>query len=107
MVARMNPLPAIYLRISSDRAGDELGVTRQREDCLQLCEARGFANPMIFVDNDVSASKAGRRRGFRELMAAVEDGQIDVIVTHMTVGSFGTVLNACARTSYSNGSRFA
>jgi DNA invertase Pin-like site-specific DNA recombinase len=46
---------AVYLRISSDPTGQQLGVTRQREDCLRLCTEKGWT-PTEYVDNDVSAS---------------------------------------------------
>jgi Resolvase, N terminal domain len=48
-------MAAIYLRQSLDRHGDELAVSRQREDCEKLCADRGW--PWLeYVDNDTSAS---------------------------------------------------
>jgi DNA invertase Pin-like site-specific DNA recombinase len=45
---------AIYCRISQDRAGAGLGVTRQ-EDCGAPCERRGWVVVEVYADNDVSA----------------------------------------------------
>ncbi|MGB7798254.1 MAG: recombinase family protein, partial [Pseudonocardiaceae bacterium] len=56
----------LYLRQSVDRAGDELGVTRQRQDCERLAVERGWTIVATLSDNDTSASK-GHRRGFVEL----------------------------------------
>ena len=70
---------AIYLRISDDKAGDELGVTRQREDAEQLCTTRGWiATP--YTDNDLSAKVADKRPAFRKLLADVESGEIGAVV---------------------------
>ncbi|MFI6396656.1 recombinase family protein [Rhodococcus coprophilus] len=72
---------AIYLRQSQDRAGNEYGVSRQREDVSRLVAARGWTVAAEYVDNDVSASKRKPRRQFDEMMAAVDRGEIDVIVS--------------------------
>jgi hypothetical protein len=71
---------AIYLRISEDKTGEELGVTRQREDCEALIERRGWAPTAEFCDNDVSAAGKVTRPGFVALLAAIERGEVDVVV---------------------------
>jgi site-specific DNA recombinase len=45
----------IYARISSDREGDGLGVSRQLEDCERLAERKGWQVVEQYVDDDVSA----------------------------------------------------
>jgi DNA invertase Pin-like site-specific DNA recombinase len=72
---------AIYLRISQDRTGESLGVERRREDCTKLVADRGWtlARPP-FVENDTSAAGRKPRPQFRALLAAVEAGDIGVIV---------------------------
>ena len=45
----------IYARISSDREGDQLGVTRQIEDCDGWRRKGGFVVDDVYVDDDVSA----------------------------------------------------
>lgn len=76
---------AVYARISKDVVALGLGVERQRDACLSLCEQRGWAvsRNLIFTDNDVSASGARSKRvAFASLLAAVAAGEVDVIVVH-------------------------
>lgn len=75
---------AIYLRISQDRLGLELGVDRQREDCEALCRARGWTNPRVFSDNDKSAMKGKPRPDYKALMQAVDRGEVTKIVVWHT-----------------------
>jgi DNA invertase Pin-like site-specific DNA recombinase len=42
---------AVYLRQSVDKYGDQLAISRQREDCLTLCAQRGWT-PREYVDNE-------------------------------------------------------
>ncbi|WP_155766767.1 recombinase family protein [Mycobacterium intracellulare] len=70
---------AIYLRISSDPTGQQLGVTRQREDCLKLCAARGWTS-VEYVDNDVSASSGKKRPAYGRMIEDVRDGRIGAVV---------------------------
>jgi site-specific DNA recombinase len=76
------PLTAgIYARISSDRAGEGLGVERQRNDCLALAKAKGWDVVHVFdKDNDVSAYSGKPRKDYERLIEAVKAGQVDVIV---------------------------
>lgn len=73
----------VYLRISQDRHGLELGVERQREDCEALCKQRGWT-PIVFADNDISAYTKVRRPQYERLMAEVDAGGIGAIVTYQT-----------------------
>jgi DNA invertase Pin-like site-specific DNA recombinase len=83
MAARKTPKSdtkaAVYLRISSDTTGEELGVDRQREDCEQLCATRGW-NPAHYTDNDISAKVANKRPAFKQMLADIEAGQISTVV---------------------------
>ncbi|MDA8046509.1 MAG: recombinase family protein [Actinomycetota bacterium] len=76
------PAAALYLRISKDDLGDELGVARQRKDCLRLVEDRGWRVFETYQDNDISASERSKkaRPAFRRMMDAVRTGSVDVIV---------------------------
>ena len=60
MSSTNTPRAAIYLRISNDRTGEELGVTRQREDCLAVCKHKGWT-PVEYCDNDISASSFSKK----------------------------------------------
>jgi DNA invertase Pin-like site-specific DNA recombinase len=65
---------ALYLRISLDQTGEQLGVTRQREDCEALCEREGWAISEVYTDNDTSANK--NRPGNERMLADIEPGHI-------------------------------
>src|SRR5690606_18390794 len=71
---------ALYPRLSVDRRGDELGVARQREDCLDLIRRRGWTPGAEYVDNDTSASGKVERPGFRGLLDAIRDGRVRYVV---------------------------
>lgn len=70
----------IYARISRDEAGDALGVQRQVEDCLALCERRGWRVVATLVDNDVSAYSGRRRPQYDQLLSTLAGGGADRIV---------------------------
>lgn len=77
----------IYLRISQDRQGQELGVDRQKQDCRRLAEriaaqAGATARITVYTDNDISASAYSRKRreDYEALCAAIGRGELDVLV---------------------------
>lgn len=72
---------AIYCRLSQDRSGEQLGVTRQLEDCEQLVSSMGWTVAEVFTDNDVSASTGKARPAYRRMLTAIEGGQVDALVT--------------------------
>ncbi|AGB26955.1 site-specific recombinase, DNA invertase Pin (plasmid) [Mycobacterium sp. JS623] len=69
---------AVYLRQSVDKYGDELAITRQREDCLKLCGARAWI-PHEYVDNDRSATK-GPRPAYEQMLDDIRTGVIGAVV---------------------------
>ncbi|MGV0746394.1 recombinase family protein [Mycolicibacterium sp. XJ870] len=69
---------AVYLRQSLDRTGEGLAVARQREDCLKLCDQRGWT-PVEYCDNDTSAS-VGRRPQYERMLADIRNGSIGAVV---------------------------
>lgn len=71
----------LYLRESQDRAGDELAVSRQRQDGVGLIDRRGWSLVDEYCDNAVSAAGRKARPQFERLLADVIDGRIDVIVS--------------------------
>lgn len=76
---------AVYLRISEDKLGLELGVDRQRRDCRGLADQRGWSEVAEFVDNDISASNGKRRPAYAALLTAIERGEVTrVIVWHQS-----------------------
>ncbi|MFC5834630.1 recombinase family protein [Nonomuraea insulae] len=70
----------IYTRQSQDRLGEELGVTRQREDAETLARLRGWTVVRVIVDNDMSASGRKPRKGFEELLSALQDGEAEAAI---------------------------
>src|SRR4051794_24669508 len=70
---------AVYTRISQDRTGEALGVERQLEDGLKLCEARGW-EPVEYRENDTSASKLGKRPIYRQMLEDIRTGAIGAVV---------------------------
>jgi DNA invertase Pin-like site-specific DNA recombinase len=71
---------AIYVRISRDRGGQGLGVSRQESDCRAWCEAQGWQVREVFVDNDVSAYSGRRRPAFERMVEGIKAGLFDAIV---------------------------
>jgi site-specific DNA recombinase len=72
---------AIYLRMSMDRTGEELGIDRYREQCVRVCDRYGFGDRVEYVDNDVSASKTrGASSAYARLLADARAGRIAVVV---------------------------
>lgn len=78
-----NPATAVYARISDDRA-DGAGVTRQLVDCHALCSGHPeWGRPTEYVDNDISAWKAGTPRPrYREMLDRVRSGEVGRIVVY-------------------------
>jgi site-specific DNA recombinase len=74
------PLAGVYVRISQDRAGDELGVDRQREDCEKLAKRQGWTVSDVFVDDDRSAYSGKPRPGYDRLLEALKSGTITAVV---------------------------
>ncbi|MFC7763543.1 recombinase family protein [Catellatospora bangladeshensis] len=70
----------MYTRQSQDRTGDELGISRQRDDALSLARTRGLNVVREHADNDVSASGRRRRPGFEALLADLDSGRAQVVV---------------------------
>jgi len=63
----------IYVRLSQDRHGDELGIARQEEECRALCERLGFEVREVLADNDISATKDKPRPAFEALLTSAPE----------------------------------
>ncbi|WLW38599.1 integrase [Streptomyces phage Verabelle] len=59
----------LYLRISLDKSGQELGVDRQEAQCRELCARMGWTIVAVIRDNSVSATGKKARPGFEKLVA--------------------------------------
>ena len=58
----------IYARISSDREGDQLGVTRQIEDCGGWRSGAAGGRRSVYVDDDVSAWSGKPRPEYERML---------------------------------------
>jgi DNA invertase Pin-like site-specific DNA recombinase len=70
---------AIYLRQSQDREGNELGVSRQRADCVKLCERKGWGWAE-YVDNDTSATSGKPRPAYQAMLTDIRNGSLGAVV---------------------------
>lgn len=76
---------SIYARISLDRSGDEIGVGNQIARGRDLCARSGWPDPLVLVDDDLSATYGGPRPGYDRLLAAIGRGEIRrVVVLHLS-----------------------
>lgn len=71
---------AIYCRISRDMSGESLGVTRQLEDCRALVGTLGWTEVAVYSDNDISAASGKPRPQYRQMLKAIEAGEIEAVV---------------------------
>src|SRR5579859_3694494 len=72
---------AIYARQSLDREGAGLAIARQVEDCRQLAQRLGIAGePVVYADNDLSATRGRPRPGYDDLLAALRDGRHETLL---------------------------
>ncbi|WP_343955664.1 recombinase family protein, partial [Nonomuraea longicatena] len=76
----------IYARISDDREGRELGVTRQLDDGHALAIRITATVVDTYIDNDISASTRSQkvRPDFQRLIADIESGRINAIIYYST-----------------------
>lgn len=63
----------IYVRLSLDQHGDQLGVQRQEDECRAFAAARGWTVREVIADNDISATSGKVRPGFERLLASKPD----------------------------------
>jgi site-specific DNA recombinase len=75
---------AIYCRISRDEAGTGQKVEDQETECRELAERMGLTVVEVFTDNDIQATRSGRRgrvrRRWLDLLDAIRAGQVDVVL---------------------------
>lgn len=81
-LSRMSQRAGIYCRISSDKTGEEVGVTSQEDDGRGLCDARGWAVAEVYRDNDLTATTGNPRPQYDAMVAAIRRGELDVVVVY-------------------------
>lgn len=70
---------AIYLRQSSDPGDTKLAITRQREDCVVVCERNGWTWAE-YIDNSCSASNGKPRPAYQRMLTDIRAGLVDAVV---------------------------
>jgi DNA invertase Pin-like site-specific DNA recombinase len=75
---------AIYKRISDDREGRELGISRQDQDLRQLADQQGYTIVAEYADNDIGASTRSRksRPGYAKMIKDAEAGAFGIILAY-------------------------
>lgn len=69
--------------MSLDATGEGLGIERQRAECLQVAEFKGWQVVETYVDNSLSASKAKVvRPGYEKLMKDLELGKFEAVICY-------------------------
>ncbi len=71
---------AMYLRQSRDAEGNELAISRQREGCLKLCQAKGWNDVREYPDNDRSATNGKPRPAYQLMLRDIEASRIARVV---------------------------
>jgi len=71
---------AVYCRISQDPLRTELGVTRQRTDCLALLKRKGWGAGEVYTDNDCSAFSRKPRPEYQRMLDDLKNGVVDAVV---------------------------
>ncbi|WP_031332323.1 recombinase family protein, partial [Rhodococcus erythropolis] len=73
---------AVYARISLDRDNEQLGVSRQRQDCLELAKRLGWGIGEVYLDNSISASKDVIRPEYERMIADLSSGKRDGLIVY-------------------------
>lgn len=95
----------IYVRISRDYAGEQLGVQRQQEDCLALAKQLEWEVADVYIDNDVSATGKKPRPSYQRLLADLRAGDIGAIIAwhpdrlYRRTTDLGELVEACKVTN--------
>src|SRR5918994_3811324 len=72
----------IYARISSDREGDNLAISRQLADCEKLAKQRGWTVVDRYVDADISAYSGKRRPEYERMLEEIAAGVVEAVVVY-------------------------
>lgn len=75
-------VPALYLRVSDPRQGENFSLAAQERAGRALCAREGWPEPVIYREEGASAfnDDPDARPQFRALLAAIEAGAVDRLV---------------------------
>lgn len=85
--------PGCYARLSSEdldakAKGVSLSIEHQLDILKRYVQDKNWQNPKIFYDDDQSGTSFANRKGFQDLYAEAEKGNINVILIH-DISRFG------------------
>lgn len=73
----------IYVRVSDDRKGEELAITRQEKTCRAIATKNKWKVVEVYRDNDISASQTKKaRKSYQQLLSDLQSGTIDTILVY-------------------------
>ena len=72
----------IYARISSDRDGDNLAISRQLADCEQLAKQKGWQVVERYVDANISAYSGKPRPQYARMLEEIEAGAVEAVLVY-------------------------
>lgn len=77
------PVPALYVRVSDPRQGENYSLPAQERAGREYCAAQGWPAPVVFREDGASAftDDPDARPQFRRLLVAIEAGEFDRLVT--------------------------
>jgi DNA invertase Pin-like site-specific DNA recombinase len=70
----------LYARISLDKTGEEIGVTRQIKEMRELAERHGYQVIEEITENNLTASKGLHRPGYEKVWSLVRGGDVDHVI---------------------------
>jgi DNA invertase Pin-like site-specific DNA recombinase len=76
----MTKRAALYMRISDDQEGEQQATARQKDDCLAHAARKGWEVMGVFEDIDISAYRNVKRPAFEDMLTAVAEGRVDVVL---------------------------
>ncbi|QNN53560.1 recombinase family protein [Nocardioides mesophilus] len=68
------------MRISRDKEGAGLGVSRQEQDCRALASRLGWGVQEVYADNDISAYSGRTRPRYREMLEDINTGTVNAVI---------------------------
>lgn len=71
----------LYARVSHDRTGEQRSVEEQLDDLHKWVDGRGWHVVQEIIDNDVSASRHGKKKrpGWDQVMSMLRNGGVDAL----------------------------
>lgn len=72
---------ACYCRVSTENQTENYSIDEQKERLLAFCKAKGWDNPLVFVDPGFSGGSV-ERPALQELLRSVRESRVDIVVVY-------------------------